>query len=102
VWLEARADAQVTYCQQTHPSGAYDICEETCGKCSDDCNDSDSKYMIDGEIRDCTWLSLRLEKQEAQCVPGKVSPSDNKKSHGCEPSFCLTIALQIGRIQVVW
>lgn len=82
MWLEARPDAQVTYCQQDHPSGAYDLCEETCGKCSDDCEDSDEKYLIDSKIRTCKWLSLRLEDQKTQCVPGKVRKEETEKLHG--------------------
>lgn len=49
------------------------MCAETCGKCSDNCADSDGKFQIEGEIRTCLWLKLRPNMQPVQCTPGTVS-----------------------------
>jgi hypothetical protein len=76
VWLESRSDFRKIYCQPNHPSGAYALCEETCGKCSDTCeDDSNAKFEIDvnGRIRTCLWLRLRPEQLATACLPGMVS-----------------------------
>lgn len=69
VWLAARPEYMLTYCEKGHPSNAYDICEETCGKCVDDCEDTSATIEVDGKTRDCLWLSLRQEMQSVLCVP---------------------------------
>lgn len=57
-------------CDPEHPSGAYDICEETCRKCADDCEDTDGEFHLGTNIRNCLWLSLRPDVQTVICVPG--------------------------------
>jgi len=70
IWLAARETFQNTLCNPLDPSGAFNICEETCGKCSDECNDTNSKFLVNGVPRDCTWLLLRPGDQERLCVNG--------------------------------
>ena len=57
-----------TLCVPGH--AAYELCEETCGKCADDCHDDDSALFFvnnkQGE-RDCKWLSERPPWQENLC-----------------------------------
>ena len=69
VWLAARPEYMLTYCEENHPSKAYFICEETCGKCVDDCDDTSAAVEVDGKARDCLWLSLRPEMQSVLCLP---------------------------------
>jgi hypothetical protein len=70
IWLAARPDYQEELCQPDHPSGAWDICEETCQKCIDLCQDTTGTFQIGTTIRDCLWLSLRPHVQELLCVEG--------------------------------
>ena len=70
VWLAARPEYQVTFCDPNHTSQAYDICEETCGKCVDDCEDTSATFQLGTNIRNCLWLSLRPNAQELVCVEG--------------------------------
>jgi hypothetical protein len=70
VWLAARPEYQATLCQPTDPSGAYSICEETCGKCHDNCEDTSGTFAVNDDVRDCLWLSLRTQYQGDLCVQG--------------------------------
>jgi hypothetical protein len=70
VWLASRPDFQATYCAEGHPSGARVICEETCGACSDNCEDNSLQFLINGVLRDCTWLGLRPNVMEMLCHTG--------------------------------
>ena len=68
-WLASRPDFIEMYCQPGHP--AYEICEETCGKCTDYCEDDPKvTFDVDGTMRSCEWLSIRPSKQERFCVKG--------------------------------
>jgi len=52
---------------------AYDYCAETCGKCRDDCEDTQDVtfYVNDGQgHQDCEWLSSRYSWQERLCHEG--------------------------------
>ena len=68
VWLAARPEQQELLCKESHESGAYHLCPETCGKCSDNCRDTDNKFDYNGP-RDCLWLTLRKNIQDEICVP---------------------------------
>lgn len=70
IWLAARPDYKVIHCDPQNPSGAYDICEETCEKCKDNCTDTSGDFQVGTAIRDCLWLSLRPQVQELLCLPG--------------------------------
>eukprot|EP00548_Thalassiothrix_antarctica_P007308 CAMPEP_0194136872 /NCGR_PEP_ID=MMETSP0152-20130528/6827_1 /TAXON_ID=1049557 /ORGANISM="Thalassiothrix antarctica, Strain L6-D1" /LENGTH=843 /DNA_ID=CAMNT_0038833675 /DNA_START=242 /DNA_END=2770 /DNA_ORIENTATION=- len=80
VWLAAadRQDQRDIYC--VPGNDAYDLCEETCGKCYDDdyCVDTDGKFQYydpnrdEIQIRICLWLSLRPHVQATECRPGKT------------------------------
>jgi hypothetical protein len=55
---------------------AYDICEETCGKCSDNCEDTSGKTFAINKYqtyRDCKWLSTRVWWQERLCANSAIS-----------------------------
>jgi hypothetical protein len=67
VWLEPRPDYIHSLCEASEIRGH---CPETCGVCSDQCEDSGSKFNIGDAIRDCVWLSLRPHMQEELCQPG--------------------------------
>ena len=75
VWLAARPAYQLILCDKGHPSGARDICAETCGKCTDSCteNPKDTFYDEIGSKRDCHWLSLRNDKQDLFCKSGHAA-----------------------------
>lgn len=71
-WL-ARAPAwQRRLCVPGHE--AFDLCPETCGKCSDTCEDTTGTTFHVNRIsprRDCAWLSVRPKWQAHLCKPGK-------------------------------
>jgi len=73
LWLAARPDYQKILCNPLDPSGAFNVCEETCGKCSDECYDTDEKFIADEVLRDCTWLLLRPGKQKELCIEGSAA-----------------------------
>merc|ERR1712032_406513 len=70
VWLKSRASERAVYCQPDHSSGAYNLCEETCGKCRDDCNDTNGRFTYQEVERDCEWLSLRPAVMDVVCQQG--------------------------------
>jgi hypothetical protein len=71
IWLAARQEYIDAMCSPNDPSGAYDICAETCGKCTDSCTENrKANFDVEGSIRDCAWLSLRFEWQDKLCYPG--------------------------------
>jgi hypothetical protein len=70
VWLAARPDQQAILCVAEHESGAYEICSETCQRCTDDCEDSNIMFDVNGDQRDCAWLNLRTTIQDLVCIPG--------------------------------
>lgn len=69
VWLRARPEYISKLCVEGHTSRARQICPETCGACTDSCEDSETKFNIDGKRRDCLWLSLRVAEQFKNCKP---------------------------------
>ena len=49
---------------------AYDVCEETCGKCRDDCEDTPNVTFYVNDVQghqDCEWLSSRSHWQKRLC-----------------------------------
>ena len=68
IWLAARPVEQLIYCQPSEP--AYYVCEETCGRCKDNCFDSTETFNYNGVERGCLWLSLRTFVQDIVCKPG--------------------------------
>jgi hypothetical protein len=67
VWLAARPTYIATLCAEGNESDARETCPETCGVCTDDCDDTDSKFNVGGDVRDCLWLSLRPTMQRTLC-----------------------------------
>lgn len=71
-WLWTRPEMRQIYCDPSHSAGAYDLCEETCEKCSDDCVDDPSKMVdINSVDRSCFYISMRNELIEKYCVEGE-------------------------------
>mmetsp|Transcript_18448 Transcript_18448/g.26507 ORF Transcript_18448/g.26507 Transcript_18448/m.26507 type:complete len:108 (+) Transcript_18448:584-907(+) len=84
IWLATRPLEQEIYCVSGHPSGAYDLCEETCGKCNDMCEDDPwpAKIIVQGIERPCSWLALRPSKQELVCINGNDAITICKETCG--------------------
>lgn len=74
-WLQTRPGEQPIYCKPDHPSNAYNICEETCGKCSDACEDSPGTFVANnGVSRSCYWLADDpVNRQPLYCKPGTTA-----------------------------
>ena len=81
IWLAARPEYQKILCDPNDASEAYSICEETCGKCTDSCQDTSGNFQVGTAIRDCLWLSLRPLVQDILCA------SDNDVYSVC-PETC--------------
>ena len=81
IWLAARKIEQVTYCDPDHPQRAYYICPETCRACYDDCTEDPQAMFAyqDGE-RTCSWLSIRFDIQDKECLPGRSAYSICKET----------------------
>jgi hypothetical protein len=64
-WLAARKSIQERVCVISHV--AFYICEETCGKCSDNCFDDSRGTFPDrirsGINRSCAWLADRIASE---------------------------------------
>eukprot|EP00545_Synedropsis_sp_CCMP1620_P006968 CAMPEP_0119009876 /NCGR_PEP_ID=MMETSP1176-20130426/4652_1 /TAXON_ID=265551 /ORGANISM="Synedropsis recta cf, Strain CCMP1620" /LENGTH=696 /DNA_ID=CAMNT_0006962457 /DNA_START=103 /DNA_END=2193 /DNA_ORIENTATION=+ len=72
LWLAARPEWQEQLCVETH--AAYTLCEETCGSCTDNCEDTEGgTFEHRGVNRPCSWLSLRSNVQQEVCVPGHMA-----------------------------
>lgn len=69
-WLKTRPAEQPKYCDPDHPAGAYDLCEETCGKCTDDCEDTTDFFIYKNVTRRCKWLELRVSVMDEVCQEG--------------------------------
>lgn len=69
-WLRNSQAFRDVLCAPNHSSGAYDTCEETCGKCTDTCEDTEGTFIDDNsEEQNCQWLSVRNDKIRSLCVP---------------------------------
>jgi hypothetical protein len=72
-WLAARKVYQEILCVESHL--AYHICEETCGKCSDDCIDLSGTFpdhFKKGADRNCRWLADRgISERRVYCEVGE-------------------------------
>jgi len=71
-WLQASSQEELNkYCQPG--TEIYDICEETCGKCVDDCTDDINGVFlytssIVPQLRTCGWLLERPNIRRDLCV----------------------------------
>jgi hypothetical protein len=73
-WLTFRFDYIDVLCSRNDPSRAYHICAETCGKCTDSCAEYlDTKFDVNGILRDCKWLRFRLDMHDMLCFPGSAA-----------------------------
>jgi hypothetical protein len=70
-WLAARKSYQKILC--TPSNVAYSICEETCRKCTDTCEDLAGTFpAYTGVERSCAWLADRgVRDRGAYCGAGK-------------------------------
>jgi hypothetical protein len=64
-WLVTRPTWQLLLCHPESP--AYYICEETCGRCVDDCHDSGGSFYYLQKRRSCAWLSIRWYLYDIVC-----------------------------------
>ena len=66
---------------------AYHICEETCGKCRDLCEDSQTgTFIVDrlnGEEHDCAWLAIRPGWARVLCLDETVSGLCQESCDSC-------------------
>jgi hypothetical protein len=72
IWLSMNAIWHSRLCVPGKPS--YDLCEETCRKCTDNCvDDEDATFFVNSKqgIKDCKWLSKKPAHQQSLCVEGK-------------------------------
>jgi trypsin len=67
VWLRARPKWTQVLCANPD-SAAAQLCPETCGTCTDTCEDSKDKFTANGGQYDCLWLSLRPSVQDKLCI----------------------------------
>ena len=75
-WLWNRPDMILVYCNSSHPDGAFDLCEETCGKCSDTCeDDNDIRFKVPDKngTKDCAYIAVRNNLIDELCVEGEVA-----------------------------
>lgn len=68
VWLAARPVEQAELCRAGQP--ARSVCRETCGACTDTCEDTNGRFTLNNVRRDCLWLSLRNNVIDQVCTPG--------------------------------
>lgn len=69
-WLSKNA---VWHSRMCVPEKAFDLCEETCRKCTDRCvDDEDATFYVNRHqgIRDCKWLSTHPGHHDALCADG--------------------------------
>lgn len=66
---------------------AYSLCPETCGACTDNCEDSDEKFNYENKLRDCLWLRLRPKKQEAACAINDIAYACPETCDICDSPF---------------
>jgi hypothetical protein len=81
-YLQGRLDLQAMYCLKGQ--AAYDLCPQTCRKCSGPntpCDDNPlHSFTLHGETRDCTWV--RLNPQFNLCVEGSMISSNCRQACG--------------------
>ena len=83
-WLREHPEVFGRYCSPGQ--AAYELCPETCNKCSKLCEDSKTaKIDIDGVQRDCDWLRWQPSLLESVCVPGSDASIQCKETcNSCE------------------
>jgi hypothetical protein len=71
-WLWSRPEMKLIYCSASHPSGAYNVCEETCGKCSDTCEDDNTiSFTAAGKPgKNCAYIAVRNNLIDTMCIEG--------------------------------
>jgi hypothetical protein len=76
-WLQGQSAADIEEICTAVGSEAYDVCEETCGKCRETCEDDKNVVFLvyiqddpDAEIRGCEWVNDRPWIRTMVCVDG--------------------------------
>ena len=72
IWLLDRPQLIDAYCAATHPSGARNVCEETCGVCTDNCVDNEkARFSLGafGDGKSCEWVRVRVQANDATNRP---------------------------------
>jgi len=87
VWLRSRPEFKTIYCNPTHPEKAFDICEESCSKCTDECDDDNGiPIMIGTTMRNCDYIAIRDNLIDEQCKAGMVAFSACRETcNSCLP-----------------
>ena len=70
-WLKQNLDTRgAQLCHVVHPARNY--CAETCGKCTDSCEDSEGSFYVNEALgkQNCTWLSDHHDWQDRLCYSG--------------------------------
>lgn len=69
-WLHGQTEEiRAQYCAVGQE--ARELCPETCGVCTDDCEDSPTaEVMVNGSLRTCEYLQLRPNIQQEVCIQG--------------------------------
>ena len=71
-WLKKHPRWRTRACVPEHE--AFSVCEETCGKCTDTCEDEPGTFYVNKRqpYRDCAWLSVRPFWQKHVCREGNA------------------------------
>lgn len=75
-WLRSEpTDVQTQFCALS--TEIFSVCEETCGKCTDSCeDDSTAQFVVsitdvfESQLVDCAWLATRPHMINQFCQPG--------------------------------
>jgi hypothetical protein len=87
---------KLIYCSSSHPSGAYNICEETCGKCSDTCEDDNTvSFTAAGKSGKTVHTSaVRNNLIDSMCIEGTVAyVSCRETCNSCLPTLIPDLAV---------
>lgn len=86
-WLKSRSNAvKLFYCDDSG-SEASILCPETCGACTDDCEDNaEAVFQVNGEDYTCDWLAGMPPLWEFLCIPGESAFEQCKETcNSCVP-----------------
>jgi hypothetical protein len=70
LWLQNNPNMKNELCVPSNE--AYNICPETCGKCSDGCSDDSGSFTYDGDTTSCQELRQRYSSWSTFCRQGQA------------------------------
>eukprot|EP00543_Licmophora_paradoxa_P005864 CAMPEP_0202451146 /NCGR_PEP_ID=MMETSP1360-20130828/9642_1 /ASSEMBLY_ACC=CAM_ASM_000848 /TAXON_ID=515479 /ORGANISM="Licmophora paradoxa, Strain CCMP2313" /LENGTH=827 /DNA_ID=CAMNT_0049069645 /DNA_START=188 /DNA_END=2671 /DNA_ORIENTATION=+ len=73
-WLNNQGSSiRSSYCNNA-ASEASTLCPETCGTCTDDCEDeANATFLLNGQDRTCSWLAGQPILWQFICIPGETA-----------------------------